>query len=148
MADPLSIIAGIAGIAAVSAQLANSMYIMSDKLLQAPALIQDLVSNMSLFSGILENLADILDRGKGIYQPRVLQAADDITQRMKAIHVEVKKIAKRQRGFRARMGWVFNSSKVAELLDRMEALKSAMNLVLWTIQLAMSQKSPVDSIPK
>jgi hypothetical protein len=140
MADPLSVIAGIAGIAVAGVQLSNALYQISDKLMHAPRAIRDVASNMSLLSSILENLADVLKQGQGVYKRRVITETESILERFKRVQKEVSKIVKRQGGMRARMGWVFNSSKVGELLDQIEALKSAMNLVLWTVHLAIVQK--------
>jgi len=141
MADPLSAIAGIAGIAVASVQLSNALYQTGDRLTNAPRAIRDVASNMSLLSSILENMDDVLHRAKDICKPRIIQDTVEILNRVKEIQKEVRKIVKRQRGLRGRVGWVFNFGKVSELLDKIEALKSAMNLVLWTIQLAMEQRN-------
>jgi hypothetical protein len=140
MADPLSIIAGIVGIAAGAAQLANAVYSLSDKLMHAPLEIRNIASNMSLLSSILENLAQVLDQGKGVYKAHLLLEAESILQRMKDVQRDVAKMVKRQKGLRARVKWVFSNSKVTELGTRIEGLKSALGLVLWTVQLAMWKK--------
>lgn len=140
MADPLSIIAGISGIAVASAQLANSLHTLCDRAMHAPSAIRDLSSNMSLLSGILDAVADVLDKGKGVCKPQVLSNTSSILKRMKRVQKEVRKIIKQNRGLRARISWALNFAKVAELLQRIEALKSALTLLLLTVQLAVSQK--------
>lgn len=142
MADPLSVIASIAGIAAASAQLANAVYSISDKLMHAPLEIRNIASNMSLLSSILENLAQVLEQGKDVYKAHLLLEADSILQRMRDVQKDVAKMVKRQKGVRARFKWVLSYKKVGELGTRIEALKSALGLVLWTVQLAMWKKDP------
>lgn len=141
MADPLSIIASIAGVATAGVHLANAVYRLSDKLVHAPQSMRDIASNMSLLSTILENLAEVLQQGRGVYKARVLHETEALLDRFKGVQKEVGKIVRKQRGFRRRLGWALQYGKAEELLEKIEALKSALNLVLWTVHLAMSQKT-------
>jgi hypothetical protein len=146
--DPLYVIVGITSIAAVCTQLATRIYTISDRVRYAPVIMQDLAANMSLLSGTLENLAEVLQRGKAVYRPRVIEETPAIMARIQAVQNEIRKLIQRQRGFRARMGWLLNYGKVYELVERLEALRSAMNLVLWTVQLAITQKElPSHNLP-
>ncbi|CAI6342028.1 unnamed protein product [Periconia digitata] len=142
MADPISLIAGIVGIAAATAQLSNAVYTLSDKIMHAPLEIRNIASNMLLLSSILENLAQVLEEGKDVYKEHLLLEAESILERMKEVQKDVGKMLKRQKGVRARVKWVLSYKKVGELGARIEALKSALGLVLSTVQLAMWKRDP------
>ncbi|KAF1838994.1 hypothetical protein BDW02DRAFT_644118 [Decorospora gaudefroyi] len=139
--DPLSIITGIAGIAAASAQLGVSVHAFSDKFKNAPVQMREIASNMTLLSSILQTLSTILEQGKGVYKPQVLTDTGSIMQRMKKIQDEVRKIVS-SRGLRARVKWALSCGAVTELLDKIEALKSSLNLVINMIQLGIAFEEP------
>lgn len=145
MADPFSIVAGVSGVAIACAQVANSVYTLCDRAASAPHCIREIASNMLLLSSILDTLAEVLDKEKGVYKPQVLGNTQSILKRIKRVQKEVRKILKQNRGLRARIKWALNWAKVMELLQRIEALKSGLTLVLLTIQLAITQKQPQDS---
>ena len=142
MADPLSIIASIAGVGVASAQLANKVYDFTDKYRNAPAQMQDVASEMSHLSSIFSLLATVLSHGQGLYKPQVLQDAASIIGRVNKIQDEIKKLMKRNSGVRARIKWVMSFGKVSELLDRIEALKSSLSILLDTTQLALTTREP------
>lgn len=143
MADPLSIIASIVGVAVASAQLANKVHDFTDKYRNAPAQMHAIDSEMSHLSSIFNLLADVLKEGSGAYKPQVLSDAKDILGRVKNIQDEIKKMMKKNSGLRARMKWVMSAGKVAELLDRIEALKSSLSILLDTTQLAVAYRDSV-----
>ncbi|KAJ8110392.1 hypothetical protein OPT61_g6761 [Boeremia exigua] len=120
MADPLSIIAGIVGVAVASAQLANKVHDFTDKVKNAPSQMHDIASEMSHLSGIIKLLATVLEEGSGAYKPQNSGTF----------------------GIRTRVKWVLSSGKVAELLDRIEALKSSLSILLNTTQLAVACGAP------
>jgi hypothetical protein len=49
----------------------------------------------------------------------------------------------KNRGFRARVICILSAGKVAELLDRIEALKSSLSILLDTTQLAVAYRDLV-----
>jgi hypothetical protein len=140
MADPLTIITGIVGIAAASAQLRASVHAFSDKFKNAPVQMHDFATNMTLLSSILRNLGNILKQGKGVYKPQILTDTQSVIERLKKVQEEVQKILSKS-DFRARVKGALSSGAVTELLERIEALKSSLTLIINTIQLAMAFRS-------
>jgi hypothetical protein len=142
MADPLSAIASIVGIAAAAASLANTVYKFSDNISNARIQMYDVASEMIQLSNILNTLDAVLRQGQGTYKPQILADTKSILERVEKIQQEIRKIVKRNSGFRARVKWALSSGKVAERLDRIEAMKSSLGIVLATVQLAMACKEP------
>lgn len=141
MADPLSVIAGITGVSIACAQLASVVYTACDRTRYAPASTREIASSMSLLSSILDSQAEVLAKGQGLYKAQVLENTNTILKRIKGIQREVRRMVKQKSGVRARLNWAFfDYSKVRELSERIEALKSALNLVLSTLQLAIAQE--------
>lgn len=140
MADPLSIIGSIVGIAVASAQLANKVHDFADKYRNAPAQMHDVAAEMSQLSSIFDLLANVLKEGSGTYKPQVLSDANDMLNRVQKIQEEIMKLMKSNSGIRARMKWVLSAGKVGELLDRIEALKSSLSILLDTTQLAIAHR--------
>jgi translation initiation factor 2B subunit (eIF-2B alpha/beta/delta family) len=130
MADPLSAIASIVGIDAAAASLANTVYKFSDDISNARIQMHDVASEMIQLSNILNTLYAVLRQGQGTYKPQILADSKSILDRVEKIQQEIHKIVKRNSGFRARVKGALSSGKVAELLDRIEAMKSSLGIVL------------------
>lgn len=150
MTDPVSVILGVLGAAAASAQLAKVVHDFSDKVKNAPNQMRDIAWNMSLLSNIFKSLAEILEYGEGLYKPQVLIDTQSIMDRMKKIQRRIRKLVANHSGLRARVRWLLNSGIVAELLGKIEALKSSLNLIINTMQLAVACEnratSPMESV--
>ena len=118
MADPLSIIAGVAGVTTAVVDLASNIHRICDKYKSAPQEMRKLARGMTHLSTILEDVGDVLDDSKrnGVYKPRVLTDTKSILDRFQNVIEEVTKIVERNESFRGRLRWVFDSSKVRELL--------------------------------
>lgn len=99
MADPLSIIASIVGVAAASAHMANTVHDFTDKYRNAPAQMHDVASEMLQLFSILSLLANVLREGTGAYKPQVLSDAKDILDRVKKIQDEIKRCSRRTGAF-------------------------------------------------
>ncbi|KAJ4311238.1 hypothetical protein N0V94_008045 [Neodidymelliopsis sp. IMI 364377] len=142
MADPLSVIAGIVGIAAASAHLANTVHDFGDRFNNARSQMHEVGSETAHLSSILANLAVILEQGHGKYKVQVLTDTKSIIERIERVQDDIRKMIRRNSGFRARVGWALSPGKIAELLNRIEALKSSLSIVLATVQLAVAHSEP------
>ena len=142
MGDPLSVISGVVGIATAGVQLANVIYNMSARFSGAHREMFSIADNLSLLSGILEELAEVLNQGQSVIKPQVLAKAEAINLRFHDVQEKVEKLIKACRGRRGRLMWYLNFEKAQELLGELEALKSGLNLVLWTVQLAVNGTGP------
>ncbi|KAF1980351.1 hypothetical protein BU23DRAFT_625629 [Bimuria novae-zelandiae CBS 107.79] len=85
MAGPLSAIAGIVGVAAASAQLANAIYRICEKAKHGPQDMKQVAANMTSLSFILEDVAYIIGiaKDKAVYKPRVLQEIKSALERFR-----------------------------------------------------------------
>jgi hypothetical protein len=145
MADPLSVIAGVAGVSIACAQLANATFTICDKTRHAPKDLRDIGSNMSLLSSILDSLAGVLEKGQDMCKPRLLSDTNTIIARLRVVRREVKTMIKSKPGLRGRLNWaLLDHGKTMEILQRIEGMKTALMLVLATIQLAIAQEGRED----
>lgn len=144
MADPISLIASVVGVAAAGLQVANAVIKICDKLTQGPQEMRKVASGMRDLSETLEDVAALFEAAKemSVYKPRVLQRTKSVLDRFDSLQDEVKNIIRRQHGMRGRVKWVFSASKVQTLLLEIEALKSGLSLMLWVVQFAMATTNP------
>ncbi|KAJ9646362.1 hypothetical protein H2199_002411 [Coniosporium tulheliwenetii] len=145
MADPVSIVASAAGIAAAGVQLSLSLYQITETVIHAPKEIGEIATEISLLATILERLGTVLEEGEDVYKPRLVSDTKSILSKFDSVQKEVQKLVSKSRKLK-RLWWMFQSGKVKGLMSKIEALKSAMNLVLWTLQMATEQKK-LDALP-
>ncbi|KAF2731290.1 hypothetical protein EJ04DRAFT_554854 [Polyplosphaeria fusca] len=148
MADPLSVIGSVVGVVAAGTELAIVLYKHFDTAKNAPRSMREVASNLSLLSTILENIRDVLERHKHVYKERLWKETQGILEKYEDVQKDVRELIKRQGGIRAKMKWVIVSTKMQELLLKMEGVKSAMNLVLGLINLAVVLKDPGKDLTK
>ena len=140
MADPLSIAGSIAGIVTGGAQLSICLYNIASRLKSAPQEVADLAGEISFLSQTLSTIGDVLKQGKSLYTPCMLWELELRISRIEEIHREVRGLTKSGRGLH-RFLWIIRTGRVKALMARVESHKSAMSLVLSTMQLALFQRS-------
>ncbi|KAF5851595.1 hypothetical protein GGP41_004396 [Bipolaris sorokiniana] len=140
MADPLSIIASVLAIIATAVKVATTVYSIADKMIAAPRELREVGANMNILATILESLAEVLDKGKGLYKEALINTIQSILKRFEAVQKDVMEIlGKKQQGVRRRVAWYLKAPKLADSLIRIEGLKSATQLVLSMMNLAIVQ---------
>ena len=151
MADPFSVAASVVGVATAALQLYTSVSNFIRKVRNAPREMSQVGFSMIILSGIMDDIADVLKKGGDIYQKNLVDRVKAIVSMFDNIHEEVMQIiasspkSKAQRVC-SRILWSLEARNMAQLLTRIEALKSSMHLVLHTIVLAIMQDDPDKSV--
>ncbi|KAI1373083.1 hypothetical protein F4677DRAFT_430194 [Hypoxylon crocopeplum] len=137
--DPLSIIAGVAGISQAGASLSRAIYGMVSAVRNAPKEIYDIARGISDLSMVLRELRHVLRQGKQIIKRRLLRKVKSAVRRIAHIHQEIDDLLQLASGF-DRLKWVFRRTKASQLLYSIEAHKTGINMVLQTMCLALQLK--------
>jgi hypothetical protein len=140
MTDPLSVLAGIAGVAAVGVQLSLSLYEISNRLINAPKEVAEVASELSSLASILELLGTTLDSSKRMIKKEMEDTARETVARFEVLQKDIVEIITKASHIR-HLRWLFTSSRVRELMVKVHTVKSSLQLLLSIIQLAIVVKS-------
>ena len=151
MADPLSISASVVAVATAAIQLSATVYDFIRKVRNAPREMRQVASSMLMLGEIMKEIAAVLKKGGDVYQKSLVDRVKAIVNMFENVHEEVKQILASRRTSKSRMVyswvlWPLEARNLAELLGRVEALKSSTQLVLHTIVLAIMQNDPEKSV--
>ncbi|KAF6806252.1 hypothetical protein CSOJ01_08976 [Colletotrichum sojae] len=147
--DPLSLIAGIAGISQAGASLSKALYYLVSSTRGAPREVSDIARGIADLSVILRELRRVLRNGGSLFRPRLVRHIHSATRRIDSIHDELGRLIDVGSGV-ARLKWAFRRSTTTQLLYQIEAHKNAINMILHTMALAVNIKvaSAVTSTPR
>ncbi|KAL1640076.1 hypothetical protein SLS58_007343 [Diplodia intermedia] len=135
--DPISIIGTAIGVAAVAVELSFKLHEIARTLKDAPREIEDIASEMSILTMILENIDDCLHNHRDLYKDRLGHDVVQILMRFGALTDELKSLLLNlTRKKFARWRFFKKRPRFQELLKKMEAVKTSMNLVLSVMNLA------------
>lgn len=140
MSDPLSVLAGIAGVAAVGVQLSLSLYEISNRLINAPREIAEVASELSSLATILKLLGSTLESSKRMFKEEMETTARETIARFEILQKDVVGIITKASHIK-HLRWLFTSSRVRELMVKVHTVKSSLQLLLSIIQLAIVVKS-------
>jgi hypothetical protein len=125
MSDPLSILAGIAGVSAVGVQLSVSLYEICNRLITAPKEIADVASELAGLASIFEQLRTTLNENRKLFKEQLIVTASETLFRFEALQKDVMdiiaNISKCERPFE-RFKWLFKESRVASLMAKVNAV--------------------------
>lgn len=138
--DPLSIIAGIAGISQAGTSLSRAIYDVISSARGAPKEMHDIARGVSDLSIVLQELRRVLKEGREIYSRRLLRRVRSAGGRIGKIHTQIERLLDTGRGGIARLKWPFRKPKVTQLLYQIESCKSGINIILHIIVLAFQLK--------
>ncbi|EMR72767.1 hypothetical protein UCREL1_174 [Eutypa lata UCREL1] len=138
--DPLSIIAGIAGISQAGTSLSRAIYDVISSARGAPKEMHDIARGVSDLSIVLQELRRVLKEGREIYSRRLLRRVRSAGRRIGKIHTQIERLLDTGRGGIARLKWPFRKPKVTQLLYQIESCKSGINIILHIIVLAVQLK--------
>jgi hypothetical protein len=148
MADPISVIASLVGVSTACAQIADSVLKFCERLRHASRDIRNIGSNMLLLSTVLDSVRRTLQRGGDLYTPLLLKQTKSIDKRLRRVIKDVEQVINPKPSLLGHTNWaMFGHAKTGELSRKIEALKSALTLVLLTIQLAVAQDVQEDRVP-
>jgi hypothetical protein len=140
MADPVSILASIAGVATAGVSISMCLYDITHTLKQAPKEVADMAKELSLLSSILRNLRSVIKQSAGLCKPRLIADTKEVLGKIKGVFRDIKALARDSCSALNRLKWLFRSSRAKAMLARIEGFKATVNLILGTLQLAAIQK--------
>jgi hypothetical protein len=143
--DPLSIAASITGVATAGAQISLVLFDMVNKMLHANKAIEEIATEMSHLSAALESIQDILHEGmrKKLYKECLLSNLHLLLKRIDEIHALIRRKTNRgANGLQFRIKWgVLGSAQTQTLIAKLAGVKSTLNVMLSTMQLALYQRT-------
>jgi len=96
-----------------------------------------IASELSLFSGSLQSLADIINHYEKLCKPRFFDNTRTIIQGYKDVEKDLQKIIDTDLPEKLlKLRWIMLKPKAKNLLKRMESIKAALVLELQILQLA------------
>ncbi|KAL1614375.1 hypothetical protein SLS54_009802 [Diplodia seriata] len=135
--DPISIIGTAVGVGAVAVELSFKLHEIARTLKDASKEIEDIASEMSILTMILENIDNCLHNHRDLYKDRLGHDVVQILVRFGALTDELKSLLLNlTRKKFARWRFFKKRPWFQELLKKMEAVKTSMNLVLSVMNLA------------
>lgn len=137
--DPLSIIASIAGIAAAGTALSKAIYEFVSTNRGASREMLDIARTIADLSIILGELRRVLRDGSELCNRKYLRRIKSATRRISRIHREIHQLMDDSRGF-VSFKWRLKRSEVQEKLARIECHKTAINLMLNILVLAITTR--------
>ncbi|RMJ17212.1 hypothetical protein CDV36_003129 [Fusarium kuroshium] len=138
--DPLSIIAGVAGIATAGVSLVEVLFDTVDSYQNAPKDIVSIARGVQDLSIILDQLKQALIDGRNMHTRWLLKSVASAIRQIEYVHAEVWELIPRNGSGFDRVKWTFRKGKVTDLLKKIETQKSTVQLVCTTLLLAIQQK--------
>lgn len=139
MMDPLSVLAGLAGVASAGASLSNALFNIVSTIRSAPEEMAEIARVVSDLSVVLRELRRVLKKGENLHRSRLLRQVRSVIYRIEDIHEEVR-VTINDEAQLARLRWVFRKSRATSLLRRIESHKTTVSLMTTTMLLAMEQR--------
>ncbi|KAJ4171460.1 hypothetical protein NW754_013228 [Fusarium falciforme] len=138
--DPLSIIAGVAGIATAGVSLVEVLFDTIDSYQNAPKDIVSIARGVQDLSIILDQLKQVLIDGRNMHTRWFLKSVASAIRQIEYVHAEVWELIPRSGSGFERVKWTFRKGKIRDLLNKIETQKSTVQLVCTTLLLAIQQK--------
>lgn len=132
--DPLSLLAGIAGVATAGIQVSKAIYDLVLTIRGTPKEISDIARGVSDLSMVLGALRRAL-KGSKLYRRKLLRRVRSAIRRIDQIHVQIRDMISEVNRF-ASLKWLFRRSKTTHLLYQIESLKNGINMILHIMTLA------------
>jgi hypothetical protein len=140
MANPLSVPASIAHVAAVGVQLSLSLYEISNRLINAPKEVAEVASELSSLASILDLLGPTLDSSKPMIRRKMEDTVYETVARFEVLQKDIVEFITKASHIKY-LQWLFTSSRVRELMAKLHTVRSSLQLLLSIIQLANVVKS-------
>jgi hypothetical protein len=150
MADPLSITASVIGVAGAAAEIATRIYKIIKKMADAPIEMAKAAEDITFVASLFSSASDMLERRKGTNDDKLVAQMNFVLRRFDDVKKKAMKIFEKPQysltdSFAElfdRIRWCLKSGKLTELLLDIEALKSALQLVLQMLQLLSGIGNP------
>lgn len=136
MADPLSVLAGIAGVATAGVQTSMSLYNIAHRIKRAPKEVAEMATELSLLASVLQNMRSVMEQSFDLCKPQLIADTKSILLRINELFDAIRELTRVSSSSLYRLKLLFRSSRTKEFLARVESFKATISLVLGTIQLA------------
>ncbi len=139
--DPLSIIGSVAGVATAGVSLAAVIFETLDTYRNAPREISTIARGIQDVTLVLDQLVEVLSNGHDLHTKRLRTSVIAVVRRIDDVHEEVWDLIERGESGFGRIKWtLLRKGKLRDLVTRIEAHKSTIQLVCTTLLLAMQQR--------
>lgn len=139
MADPLSIAASVLTVSGVGITLSSKLYPLISDLRGAPRQIEDVASDIKLFSCALKELGGVLDSQQRVHSRNFVDVVGEIVARCQKTFKEIEEVITEKKGdssFFNRLKWFFQKENVKSLRATLESLRSTLLVMLHLLKFA------------
>jgi len=143
--DPLSIISGVAGVAAAGVALSSALYDLVASISNAPKEMVEIAQGIHDLSTVLRELRRGMRKSRKMLSGRLFRSVSSVMDRIRDIHDKVDQLLDAE-GSLARLLWAFRKSKAMKLLAIIESHKSTVQLIAVTITLAVVQREHTEYV--
>ena len=138
-------LSAVAGVATAGVQLSKSLYDLYSTVRTSRKEIEDVASNVSLLSMVLEELDEVLFNDGLTFRPQLRESARSITLRCASIFEDIRRHIGADQDLKGKkvyekIAWYFKKERVKPLRSSLESLKSTLSILLHVVQLAKSTK--------
>jgi hypothetical protein len=141
MADPITIISTIYGVAGAGLKLSVGLYSILDKYDTALDAIENIASDLNLFVIVLEELGDLLNvpADQSIASDRLVESIKQIMAKCQVLFKQINRMIFRANGDKKskigqRIEWFFKEGKVRNVKAVLDSLKATLALMLQTLK--------------
>jgi hypothetical protein len=142
MADPVTIIATIYGVAGAGLKLSVGLYSILDKYDTALDAIENIASDLNFFAIVLEELGDFLNvsADQSVASDRLIESIEQIMAKCQMLFKEINRMIFRANGDKKskigqRIEWFFKEGKVRNVKAVLDSLKATLGVMLQTLKL-------------
>ncbi|OIW25736.1 hypothetical protein CONLIGDRAFT_708502 [Coniochaeta ligniaria NRRL 30616] len=135
--DPLSILAGVAGVATAGSTVVSALFTLFKSVRNAPKEMRDIAAEMSILTSLLEHLHETLTEGKHITKRRFLRDVKQVVRNIQATQRDIFAMI-HDRSILSRLRW---GRQAKRLLSDIEKHKVTINLQVSVLSLAVLQKT-------
>jgi Fungal N-terminal domain of STAND proteins len=146
MADPVSIITTVSGVVAAGVKLSCALYNICDNIASSQDQIEDLASDLSDFTSVLNELGKIFEQPKRVYSDALTGSLADILDKCKRQFQQIRQMIGKTESettstnrFKVKVAWVFRETKVRALTARLDSTKLTLLVMLQTLKIAADE---------
>ena len=142
MADPLSIAAGVTGVASVAISTCKLIFRVAENVIEARRKILDLARSLNQFSSSLKHLASVTKSASRIIRGRGLRDIDNLREYCYEIVLEIKRVFKKVDTVSPstfdRVKWLFMQSDLRYLKKLLSEAKTDLHLRIDILNLSLN----------
>lgn len=136
MADPLSVMASIAGVSMAGIAISKGLYDITHHIKHAPKQVAEMARELSLLSSALRTVKTAMGDNARYCKPRLLHDLKHMLARLRRIQKEVKDITRDSGRSIYHLKLVFKSTRTKKLLAKINGYKDTLNIILTALQMA------------